>query len=107
MLIDILQTDLKKSQLVKNECEVNTLRLLLSEIRYAEIKKSGNDQKLTDDEITSIIQKEVKKRKEAADGFRQGGREESAKKEEEESVVLVKYLPKQLSDEELNNLIEE
>jgi len=108
MLIENLQQDLRQSQLDKDEAKVNTLRLLLSEISYAKIKKNGGeDQELSDDEVVSIIQKEVKKRKEAADGFRQGDREESALKEEAEAEILSKYLPQQLSDEQLNSMIDE
>lgn len=107
MLIDILQTDLKKAQLEKDELRVSTMRLLLSELRYAEIGKRENEHSLTDEEIISIIQKEIKKRKEAALGFRQGKREESAEKEELEADILVQYLPEQLSDEDLIKIIEQ
>jgi len=54
-----------------------------------------------------FIQKEVKKGKEAASGFRQGGREDSALKEEKEAEILASYLPKQLSDFELESIIDE
>lgn len=108
MLIDTIQTDLKKAQLDKDECSVSTLRLLLSELKYAEIKKRESvESPLSDAEIITIIQKEIKKRKEAALGFRQGNREESAKKEEQEADILVKYLPEQLSDEDLMVIIED
>lgn len=106
MLINILQTDLKKAQLDKDELRVSTLRLLLSELRYAEIKKRESEYaSLSETEIIPIIQREIKKRKEAALGFRQGKREESAKKEELEADILVKYLPEQLSDEDLMVII--
>ncbi len=97
------QEDLKQAQLAKDETKVSTLRLLLSEIKNAEIAKSTP---LQDQDIISIIQKEVKKRKEAAEGFRKGGREESALKEEAELKVLEGYLPAQLSNEELTNIVE-
>lgn len=103
MLIDKIQEDLKQAQLQRDEVKVSTLRLLLSEIRYAQISK-GQD--LSDPEIISVIQKEIKKRKEAAIGFRQGDRESLAQKEEAEAQILSTYLPEQLSDEELTNLVE-
>lgn len=106
MLIDIIHSDLKQAQLNKDELKINTLRLLLSEIRYAEMRKGETEnQSLSDEEIIAVIQKEVKKRKEAADGFRQGGRVDSAEKEESEAEVLHKYLPEQLSDIELEKII--
>lgn len=104
MLLDQVQLDLKNAQLARDEIKVSTLRLLLSEIRNGEIAK-GNP--LTDKDVILIIQREVKKRKEAAAGFRQGEREESAQKEELEAKVLETYLPDQLSNEELTKLVDE
>ncbi|MBI2334762.1 GatB/YqeY domain-containing protein [Candidatus Daviesbacteria bacterium] len=99
-----IRKDLKEALLARDEIKVSTLRLLLSEIKNAEISK-GEELKL--EEIISIIQREVKKRKEAAEGFRSGNREDSAKKEEAESKVLEDYLPAQLSNEELTKIVEE
>ncbi len=99
-----LQQDLKSAQLARDEVKVSTLRLLLSEIRNSEIDKGGE---LSDSDIVSVVQQEVKKRKEAAEGFRFGQREEQAKKEEAEAEILKQYLPTQLSNEELTKIIEE
>lgn len=104
MLFDTLQHDLSQAQLARDEQKTSTLRLLLSEIKNAQIAKGSG---LTDDEIISVIQKEVKKRKEAASGFRQGGREESAKNEETEAEILSAYLPAQMSDGDLAKIVEE
>lgn len=104
MLIDQLQDDLKNAQLNRDEVKVSTLRLLLSEIKNAEISK-GNV--LSDEDAVSVIQREAKKRKEAAEGFRSGNREESALKEEAELKILESYLPAQLSNEELTKIVEE
>jgi uncharacterized protein len=101
--LDQIQTDLKKAQLARDEVKVSTLRLLLSEIHNAQIQK-GKD--LTDQDVTVILQREAKKRKEAASGFRSGGREESALKEEAELKILQSYLPAQMLDEELTNIIQ-
>lgn len=104
MLLDQLQQDLKQAQLARDEIKVSTLRLLLSEIKNGEIQKGGQ---LPDADIISIIQREVKKRKEAAAGFRSGDREQSAQKEEAEQKVLEGYLPAQIQLEELTNIVEE
>jgi uncharacterized protein YqeY len=77
--------------------------MLLSEIKYAEVAKG----EIQDQDIIAVVQKELKKRKEAAEGFRKGGREESAQKEEAEAKVLEKYLPEQLSDDQLQSLVNE
>ena len=102
-MVDELQNDLRKAQLARDETRVSTLRLLLSEIKNEEIKKGGQ---LTDQDLVSVIQREVKKRKEAAEGFRKGGRENSALREEAELAVLQGYLPQQLSNEELTKLVD-
>lgn len=104
MLLDKIQASLKEAQLKKEEIKVSTLRMLLSEIHNAQIAKG---QELVDQDLVGIIQKEVKKRKEASSGFRTGGREDSAVKEEKEAEILSAYLPKQLSDSELENIISE
>ncbi|MBI2019449.1 GatB/YqeY domain-containing protein [Candidatus Daviesbacteria bacterium] len=104
MLLDQIQNDLKGAQLARDEVKVSTLRLLISEIKNAEIAKG---QLLADDDIVSIISKELKKRKEAAAGFRTGGREESAQKEESEAKVLEGYLPEQMTTEELTKIVSE
>lgn len=103
-MLDNLQNDLKQAQFDRDEIKVSTLRLLLSEIKNAEIAK-GNP--LSDEDIILIVQREVKKRKEAAVGFRSGGREESAVKEEAEAKILENYLPAQVNIEELTKVVDE
>lgn len=104
MLVDQMQHDLKQAQLGRDEIKVSTLRLLLSEIHNAEIQKGGV---LSDEDIISVIQREVKKRKEAALSFGQGAREEAAQKEEAEQKILEQYLPAQMSVEELTKIVED
>jgi uncharacterized protein len=104
MLIDQLQSDLKEAMLAKEEAKVSALRMLISAVRYT---GNGRDQEFTDDQVVTVIQKEIKKRKEAAEGFRTGGREEQSLKEEAEAQILEKYLPAQLSDEELTKIVED
>ena len=99
-----LQEDLKAAQLARDDVKVSTLRLLLSEIKNAEISKEGE---LSSEDIVSVVQREIKKRKEAALGFRSGDREESALKEEAELKVLETYLPAQLTTEVLTKIVED
>lgn len=103
-MVDKIQNDLKEAQLSRDEVKVSTLRLLLSEINNLRIAK-GVD--LSEEDIRGIVHKEVKKRKEAAAGFRSGGREDSAQKEESEMAVLQEYLPASASNEELTKLVDE
>lgn len=102
MQLDKIQSDLKIAQLAKDELKTSTLRLLLAEIHNQEIQ---NRAPLDEEGIVSVIQREVKKRKEAANGFRAGGRDEQAIREDEEAKILQEYLPAQISDEELTNLV--
>lgn len=103
-MLETIQNDLKQAQLARDEVKVSTLRLLLSEIKNAEISKGAS---LEEQDIISIVSKEVKKRKEAAAGFRLGGREEQAQKEEAELKILEVYLPAQLSIDQLTKIVEE
>jgi uncharacterized protein YqeY len=100
---DQIRNDLKEAMIAHNESVVSTLRMLLSEIKYLEVAKG----ELNDSDYVSVVQKELKKRREAAEGFRKGGREESALKEEAEAKILEKYLPAQMSDQELQSLVDE
>lgn len=102
-MLDKIQSDLKQAQLARDEIKVSTLRLLISEIKNAEIAKGGE---LSEQDIISAIQKEAKKRKEAIAAFRAGGREEAAVKEEAELKVLESYLPAQISNEELTKIVD-
>jgi uncharacterized protein len=62
---------------------------------------------LTDDELVAVLAREVKTRRESVDAFRKGGREDLAGKEEAEIAVLAEFLPKELSAEELQALVDE
>lgn len=101
-MIDQLQNDLKNAQLSRDGVQVSTLRLLLSEIKNAQIAKG---EKLSDEEIITLLQKEVKKRQQAASSFRSGKREDLALKEETEAKYLENYLPAKLQVEELTKIV--
>lgn len=85
-----------------DELLVAVLRLLKTAIKNAEITKKGQ---LTDEEIQKVISSEAKKRKDALESYRQGGREELAVKEEQEMAILEKYLPEQLSEDKVKELV--
>ena len=99
-----IKQDLKNAQLSRDEVCVSTLRLLLSEVTNTRIQK-GED--LKDEDIISVVQREIKKRKESAEAFHTAGRAESAEKEEAEMKILQDYLPAQLSNEELTKIVED
>jgi hypothetical protein len=91
---EALKGALKRQQRV----EVSTLRLLLSEIRNAEIaqQKPADDSKVLD-----VIAREVKRRRESIEAFKQGNRSDLVEQEEAELAVLMSYLPEQMSREEI------
>jgi uncharacterized protein YqeY len=97
-----IQQDLKQAQLSKEEMKVSTLRMLMSELKYAQIKKSED---LTDEDIIGVVQKELKKRQESIEAFEKAGRSEMAENEKKEVEILKVYLPPQLSDEELSKIV--
>mgnify|MGYP001564730386 FL=1 len=107
-LSETIKTDLKTSLKEKREFETGVLRLLASVFQNKEIEKKGKglEPRLSDEEIIEILTREAKKRKEAAEIYKQGNRDDLAKKEIEESEIIKKYLPEQLGEEEITKIIE-
>ena len=101
-----LQEDLNAAIKGRDELRSSTLRLTLTAITKEEV--SGTEKReLSDDEVLKVITREAKKRREAAEAFAQGGRPESAEREKAEGEFLAEYLPQQLSDDELNGLVDQ
>ena len=98
-----IQQEIKAAMLAKDADKLGTLRLLKSAIGYAQIEKKTDS--LPDADVMAIIQREVKKRRDSAEQFTTGGRPELADKELKEIVVLETLLPRQLSAEELEQLV--
>ncbi|CAF0696059.1 GatB/YqeY domain-containing protein [Candidatus Methylacidithermus pantelleriae] len=96
--------ELRAAMQRKEAHRVSTLRTLKSALQYATIEKGAQ---LTESEEIQVVRREIKRRADASAGFRQGGRLELAQKEEEEARILEEFLPKALSDEELENLARE
>ena len=107
MLKQKLQEELKQSMLAKDALKTSVLRMLLSAINYYEIKKGGAGYTATDEDVLSVIQKEVKQRKDSIEQFQKGGRQDLVDKETKELELLQTYLPKQISEGEVNNLVKE
>ncbi|MGW6392335.1 GatB/YqeY domain-containing protein [Streptomyces sp. NPDC055103] len=99
-----LKADLDAAIRGRDELRSSTLRLTITAITMEEVAGKSK-RELSDDEVLKVIAKEAKKRREAAEAFAQGGRAESAERERAEGVLLDAYLPKQLSDEELDGIV--
>ena len=101
-----LQSDLTDAIRERDGVRSSTLRMVLTAVSNAEV--AGKEHRdLTDDEVMAVVVKEAKKRREAADAFIGAGRTELAEKEQAELACLEGYLPKQLSDEEIDAVVAE
>lgn len=102
-----LDIDLKAAMLGGDKVLATTLRGLKAAILNVEVAKGSRDTGLPNNEIINLFSKEAKKRQESADMYIQGGRQESADAELLEKRVIEQYLPTQLSDEELNKIVDQ
>jgi uncharacterized protein len=104
-LKDQLNADLKTAMLAKDSMAVDVLKGLKTAIQYEEVAKQKREEGLSDTEIEQVFVREAKKRDESAVLFDQGGNLDAAEKERAEKKVIEKYLPTQLSAEELNRIV--
>jgi uncharacterized protein YqeY len=102
--IQRLEEELREARLARDDARRDALSLLLSSLRSAE---KDLQRELTGDEELQVLQRERKRRVEAAEAFRNGGREEQAAAEEAELAVLEEFMPAQLSEEELEEIVDD
>lgn len=99
-----LQNDLTDAMRSRDELRSSTIRMVLTAIKNEEV--SGKEaRELSDSEIITVLSREAKKRREAADAFEQAGANDRAATEKAEGGVIAEYLPKQLSESEIKDLI--
>jgi uncharacterized protein YqeY len=99
-----LHADLTTSIKARDELRTATLRMVLSAITNEEVSGAAARQ-LSDDDVLKVLAREAKKRREAAEAFASGNRPELADRERAEGGVIDEYLPAQLSDDELRDLV--
>lgn len=99
-----IKSDMKTAMKAREKERTQTLRMLISSLNNAKIEL-GED--LDEDDVIDVLSTEAKKRREAAESYREGDRDELADKEEAELEVIEEYLPKQLTDEEATELVDE
>ncbi|MET9547000.1 MULTISPECIES: GatB/YqeY domain-containing protein [unclassified Streptomyces] len=99
-----LQEDLTAAIRGRDELRSSTLRLTLTAITKEEVAGT-QARELSDEDVQKVIAREAKKRREAAEAFGQAGRTEQAEREKAEGEILAEYLPKQLSDDELQAIV--
>src|SRR5438270_11282295 len=98
-----LSQELKTAMLAKDAERVSTLRLLKSAVSYTQIERQTED--LSEADFVTVVQKEIKKRRDSIEQFEKGGRLELAEKEKKEIPVLETFLPQPLSSAELEQLV--
>jgi len=103
-LKETLQSDLTEAIRSRDELSSGTIRMVLTAITNEEV--SGKSARvLTDAEIITVLSREAKKRREAAEAFADAGRPDRAEQESNEGKVIAKYLPEQLSEDEIKKMI--
>jgi uncharacterized protein YqeY len=101
-LIEQIRSDLDQSIRQKDNLRCTTLRLLISSIHNAEIDQQHKT--LDDAGVGSIVAKEIKKRRESIEAFEKGNRPDLVAKEKAELDILSKYLPQQMSHDEITTV---
>lgn len=104
MLKDKLNEDMKSFMIAKDADKLSTIRLLKSAIQYFEIQK-GVGYVASDEDVIGVIGREVKKRRESIELYEKGGRQELADKEKQEIELLQTYLPEQLGEENIRQIV--
>jgi uncharacterized protein len=103
-LIGRIEDELAEAMRARDGLRRDALRLILSNLRAAEKELQ---RELHDEEELQVLQREKKKRLEAAEAFRTGGKEERAEQEEQELAVIEEFMPEPLSEEELETIIDD
>ncbi len=102
-----LKEELKQSMLAKDSEKTSTLRMVISALGYYEIEKGGAGYEATEEDIEAILQKQAKQRRDSIEQFKAGNRPELAEKETKELELIEAYLPKQMDEEEVKQLVDE
>ena len=103
-LIAEIEQEVKDATLARDGARRDALRLILSSLRSAE---KDLQRPLSGDEELQVLQRERKKRIEAAEAFRGGGREQQAEREEDELAVLEEFMPEPLGEDELERIVDD
>jgi uncharacterized protein YqeY len=103
-LIEELEEEVQEAMKAQDAPRRDALRLILAALRAAE---KDLQRQLSEDEELQVLQRERKKRVEAAEAFRAAGREEQAEKEEDELDVLEEFMPEPLDEDELERIVDD
>jgi uncharacterized protein len=107
LLKEKISIDLKSAMKSGEVLKRDTLRMLESMIKNAEIEKMKKEEGLSDAEVLEVISRAVKQRKDSVLQYTAGGRPELAKKESQEIAILMQYMPEQMSEDKVREIIKE
>jgi len=102
-LKETLTDDYKQAMKDRDKLKVSTIRMVLAGVKNEEIAKRGE---LTEEEFLTVLAREARKRKESIEEFGKGGRQDLVEKEERELSIIESYLPEQLSEDEVRDIID-
>jgi uncharacterized protein len=103
-LVERLEGEVRDAMLARDATRRDALRLILNSLRSAE---KDLQRPLSEDEELQVLQRERKRRNEAAEAFRTGGREAQAEQEETELAILEEFMPEPLSEDELERIVDD
>ena len=106
-LHDTIRDDLKAAMKAGDTLTRDVLRMLDGAIGNEAIEKQKKDKGLSDDEVVAVVKRALKQRKDSIAQYRDGGRNDLAEKEEKEAAVLEKYMPAQMSEEDIEKIVQD
>lgn len=101
--LDKIDADIKAAMIAKDSVKLGTLRMFKSALKYYQIEKKLDA--LAETDLISVAQKQIKQRQDSIESYRTANRQDLLEKEEAELAVLKAYLPKELSSQELEELV--
>jgi len=107
MLLDDITQEIHKSQIAKDMVRVNTLRLLLSEANNRAIELRPQGKTLSNEDVLEVIVKEAKKHKDSIEAYENAKRTDLVNEEKAELKIIEEYLPKQMSEDEVEKIVSE
>src|SRR3989344_1204355 len=102
-----IQEELKQAMLSRDALKTSVLRMLKSAITYYEIQKGGAGYEATDEDVLTVISKEAKQRRDSIEEFKKANRPELVEKETKELEMLQVYLPQQMGENKIREIVQE
>lgn len=102
-----LKDELKQSMLARTSDKTSVLRMVVSALGYYEIEKGGAGYEATEEDVMTVLQRQVKQRRDSIEQFKAGGRDDLVENETKELKMLDVYLPAQMEEEEIAKLVDE